>query len=388
MGTGPAGLMAAHVAVEAGLRVRVFEKRPSAGRKLLIAGSSGLNVTFDGTVDEIVAAYTAEGGRMRPIIEAFPPSAWLAFIEALGVRTFKGTSRRWFVEGMKAPPLLGAWVRALRARGVAFEFDRSCSGFSSSDEGVCLAFAEGARWSGAAAVLCLGGGSWEKQPSPVPALFERAGIAFEPFRASNAGFRVAWPPALLDEAEGRPVKNVLVTSSRGTRAGDLVITSYGLEGTPIYAVGEIETVRVDLKPDLSLEEVCRRLASPRENLSPMRSARRTLRLGEGALALLFHLAPARARTDREALAASVKALPVALLARQPLEECISSAGGVRWEETDPTLMLRRQPGVFVAGEVIDWDAPTGGFLVQGCVSTGWWAGRAAAAWARARRAES
>ncbi|NDD26914.1 MAG: TIGR03862 family flavoprotein [Proteobacteria bacterium] len=383
VGSGPAGLMAAHVVAEAGLRARVFEKRSSPGRKLLIAGSSGLNVTFDAPIEEIVAAYAPEDGHMRAILEAYPPAAWLGFIEQLGVRTFKGTSRRWFVEGMKAPPLLGAWVEALRERAVAFAFDHLCSGFEARDGQVALTFADGSRWNGAAAVLCLGGGSWEKPPFTVQPLFERQRVGFSPFRASNAGFRVAWPAGLLAEAEGRPIKNVVVRSSRGARAGDLVITSYGLEGTPIYAVGEVETVHIDLKPDLSLEEVSRRLALPRENLSPMRRARRTLRLGDGALALLFHLAPETARTDQEALASCVKAFPIALLERQPLEEAISSSGGVCWQEIDEGLMLRRQPGVFVAGEMIDWDAPTGGFLVQGCVSTGRWAGRAAAAWVRA-----
>lgn len=380
-GTGPAGLMAAYVAAEAGVRVAVYEKRPAPGRKLLIAGSSGLNITFDAPLDELKAHYVPFD-RMGPIIDAFPPAAWIAFVERLGVNTFKGTSRRWFVEGMKTPPLLGAWVEALRERGVTFVFERACTGFASASEGVVLDFADGFRVSAAAAVLCLGGASWEKQPSSIPAVFENQGLRFVPFRSSNAGFAVAWPAALLAEAEGKPVKNIVLSSSRGSRAGDLVITSYGLEGTPVYAVGEMETVTVDLKPDMPLEAVRRRLWAPRENLSPMRRAKRTLKLGEGALALLFHLAPQGARTDIDALAAHVKALPVTLGARQPLEEAISSAGGLAWDEIDSSLKLRRAPGIFVAGEMIDWDAPTGGFLVQGCVSTGWVAGQGAAAWAR------
>lgn len=380
-GTGPAGLMAAHVAAQAGLRVAVYEKRPSPGRKLLIAGSSGLNITFDTPLDDLKAQYVPPD-RMGPIIDAFPPSAWLAFVESLGVKTFKGTSRRWFVEGMKAPPLVGAWVTALRHRGVTFVFERACAGFASSHDGVALAFADGSHVSASAAVLCLGGASWEKQPSSIPAVFENQGLRFVPFRPSNAGFAVAWPAALLAEAEGKPVKNVVLTSSRGSRAGDLVITSYGIEGTPVYAVGEVETVTVDLKPDLPLDEVRRRLRSPRENLSPVRRAKRTLKLGEGALALLYHLAPVAARDDLDALAVCVKALPVTLGARQPLEEAISSAGGLAWDEIDPSLMLKRAPGVFVAGEMIDWDAPTGGFLVQGCASSGWVAGQSALAWVR------
>ena len=382
-GTGPAGLMAAQGAAEGGLRVAVFEKRPSAGRKLLIAGSSGLNVTFDLPLGE-AESHFVPADRMRPFLRAFPPAAWLSFVERLGVKTFRGTSRRWFVEGMKTPPLLAAWMTSLRARGVTFTFERECCGFESREDGVALRFTDGSRVEAAAAVLCLGGASWEKSPSSIPGIFERQGLTFEPFRASNAGFQVPWPAVLLAEAEGKPVKNVVLTSSRGSRAGDLVITAYGLEGTPVYAVGEVETVHIDLKPDLKLEQVVTRLRAPRENLSPMRRAKRTLKLGEGGLALLYHLAPPPAHTDIDALAAYVKALPVTLQARQPLEEAISSAGGLSWDELDDTLMLKRAPGIFAAGEMIDWDAPTGGFLVQGCVSSGWVAGRSAGAWVEHR----
>lgn len=363
--------MAAHVAAAAGCRVRIFEKRPSAGRKLLIAGSSGLNITHDAPVEHF---YTPVD-RMRAHLEAFPPSAWIHFVEDLGIHTFRGTSRRWFIEGMKAPPLLQAWLEALTARGVEIAYGMECVGF---DAGVVLRFAGGETFACDAAALCLGGGSWEKPAVQWPDIFQAHGIACTPLRPSNIGFRVAWPTAFLAEAEGKPIKNVVLRSSKGQRAGDLMVTAYGLEGTPIYFVGEIGTVHVDLKPDLTHAQVLERLRSPRENLSPMRRVKRTLKLGEGALALLYHLSPLDAMRDLDRFAAWIKALPLALLGTQPLEEAISSAGGVAWSELDDDLMLRRCPGVFVAGEMIDWDAPTGGFLIQGCVSQGHAVGEAMA----------
>lgn len=378
VGSGPAGLMAAQGAVEAGAQVVLFEKRPSPGRKLLIAGSSGLNITYDAPLAELVAAYRPD--RMRDFIAEFPPSAWIAFIESLGVKTFKGTSRRWFVEGLKAPPLLGAWTRSLASRGVTFRYGAECAGFDSGDGGVALRFADGREDVFRAATLCLGGGSWENVLPPIADIFRSKGLAFTDFSPSNSGFKVDWPPALLSEAEGKPLKNVIVHGPRGQRAGDLVITAYGIEGTPIYAVGEVGRVDIDLKPDLPLDEVRRKLAVPRENLSPARRLKRTLRLGPAALALLYHM-PLEGTPTIDALAERVKRFPLVLLARQPLAESISSAGGLAWSELDASLMLRRFPGIFVAGEMIDWDAPTGGYLIQACVSTGFAAGRAMAAFA-------
>lgn len=377
VGSGPAGLMAAHAASEAGIRVCLYEKRPSAGRKLLIAGSSGLNVTYDAPLLEFDRFYAAAPGRMKPLLEGFPPHAWLAFIERLGIRTFKGTSRRWFIEGMKAPPLLNSWLQALRERHVEIVYQKECEGFEVVDGGVELKFTDTTRVRHKAAALCFGGGSWETPQASASILnvFQDRGLACSLFRPTNVGFQVDWPPALLADVEGSPIKNVVLSSPRGQRAGDLVITAYGLEGTPVYFVGAVGEVRVDLKPDLTREQVHRKLLAVKENLAPVRRLKRCLRLGEAALALFHHMAPLDRLRDVDALTAYVKSFPIALRGRQPLQESISSAGGLCWSEVDEGLMLHRFPGVFVAGEVLDWDAPTGGFLIQACVSQGYAAGR-------------
>lgn len=363
-GSGPAGLMAAWVVAEAGHPVTLYEKRPAAGRKLLIAGSSGLNVTYDAPLPELLAAYRAPDTRMAEMVAAFRPREWLAFIETLGVKTFRGTSRRWFVGGLKAPPLLQRWLEALEARGVQFAYQKECVGFSS---GGVLRFADGTEARHDAAALCLGGGSWEKTPVRWPEMFRENGVAFNEFCPANIGWRVSWPEKFLAEAEGKPLKNVVLTSSRGKRAGDLVVTAYGIEGTPVYFVGERGVVHLDLKPDLTDGQVLERLQAPKENLSPMRRVAKSLRLCEASRALLYHMA---ACADLDSTARAVKKFPLELLGTQPLEEAISSAGGVDWSELDEHLMLKSFPGIFVAGEMIDWDAPTGGFLIQGCVAQG------------------
>lgn len=371
VGSGPAGLMAAYVLATHGRSVTVFEKRAAAGRKLLVAGSSGLNVTADGPATELLRHYTVPQ-RMAAAFEALSPQDWLAFIESLGVRTFRGTSRRWFVEGLKAPPLLKAWLEALSRLGVTFLYRHEWIDFDDSEGALIFQAADArVRFACDAAVLALGGGSWEK-PGRVtwPAAFMRRGLSCQPFESANAGFRVAWPSAFVAEAEGLPIKNVHMKSSRGERSGDLVVTAYGLEGTPVYFTGEVGTVELDLKPDLALPAVIDRLSGVRENLSPIRRIKKTMRLGAGALALLYHLGRLDALTDTAALARRIKAFPLELLSPQPLEEAISSRGGVDLAALDANLMLRAHPGVFLAGEMLDWDAPTGGYLIQACVSQG------------------
>jgi len=386
VGSGPAGLMAATVVARAGHRVRLFEKRPAAGRKLLIAGRSGLNVSADLGLAEMIAHYTP-ADRMRPWLQGFPPEAWLRFLGDLGVRTFRGTSRRWFVEGMKAPPLLTAWLEELRRLGVERAHGQEWIGFAADPAaavgGVDLRFADAPSFRCDACVLCLGGGSWESEGVRWPDNLQAHGLEVTPLRPSNVGFAVDWPAPLLAEAEGQPVKNVTLRSARGERTGDLVITAYGLEGTPLYFVGHVGPVHLDLKPDLDMEGVRRRLLSCRENLSPMRRIQRTMKLGRGALALLYHASPRDAMSDVDAVAALIKAFPLHLLRTQPLAEAISSAGGLAWSELDDALMLRRFPGLFAAGEMIDWDAPTGGFLIQGCVSQGHAAGMGVARYVEA-----
>jgi uncharacterized flavoprotein (TIGR03862 family) len=379
VGTGPTGLMAAFVLASAGVKVTVFEKRKSGGRKLLIAGSSGLNISYDCPPEELSGHYRGPQKVFQAVFAEFPRERWLGFIHSLGLETFKGTSRRYFVREMKASGLLKAWTEKLKQLGAEFEFGKEIVGFNVSPTSVELRFAnETQEHSFDAAVFCLGGASWEPDETPLrwPQLFRDKDLKFTPFQASNTGFEVDWPPALLKEAEGKPVKSIVLTTSRGQRKGELMVTEYGLEGTPIYAIGASETVHIDLKPDLSSKEIFEKLSVPlKENLSPLRRVKKYLRLCEASEALLFHLTPASERTDLKQIVANIKALPVQLKSPRPLQESISSSGGLHWDELDSSFMLRKFPKIFAAGEMLDWDAPTGGFLIQGCVSQGHWVGQ-------------
>ncbi len=393
VGSGPAALMAAEVlaAGSAGREgaVTVFEKRKAPGRKLLVAGSSGLNITYDApSLEEFVAFYGESGPRLRPMLQAFGPADWRRFIEGiLGIRTFKGTSRRWFVEaeGMKAAGLLKAWVNHLRALGVAFEFDRELTDFETNpmsldaEGGTLLTFANGTQWRGDRAVLALGGGSWEPSEKPLrwPAIFKNRGISFRDFEPSNVGYQVTWPEGLVREADRKPIKNARLRTARGERGGELLITSYGLEGTPVYFAGCSGPARLDLKPDLDEAALLERLQGGKENLSPIRRVQKLAGLCEASRALMFHLTPESERGDLRALAHRIKNFPLELGAAQPLDEAISSAGGILWSELDSDLALVRAPSVHLAGEMVDWDAPTGGFLIQACVAQGAWAGKRA-----------
>ena len=377
IGSGPAGLMAAFVAAQAGCAVTIFEKKTGPGRKLLIAGSSGLNITYDCPHGEFVDHYAGPRERFDRMLREFSPADWIEFIEGLGIKTFKGTSRRYFVEGMKASVLLRAWLGALQKLGASIEYSRECVGFECGAEGrVSLKFADGSLSDGDAVCFALGGASYEPRETPLrwPGFFREKGLAFREFESSNVGYQVAWPKPLLEEAEGKPIKNVVLSSSRGSRSGDLVITSYGIEGTPVYFAGKTGTVFLDLKPDLTEAQLRKKLTLTKENLSPLRRVKRFLNMSEAALALLFHMTSAERLSSLDLLIEDLKHYPLVLQAKQPLTEAISSLGGIEWSEVDEQLMLKRFPSVFVAGEMLDWDAPTGGFLIQGCVSLGRLAG--------------
>jgi uncharacterized flavoprotein (TIGR03862 family) len=388
VGTGPAGLMASHVLASEGIETRLFEKRRSPGRKLLIAGSSGLNIGYDCPLSEFHLNYRGLGvsAHFERILAEFPPERWLAFInEELGIATFKGTSRRYFVEGMKAAGLLRAWLELLKARGASVALGRELTGFSPVEGGVRLEFAGHEAETFSAACFCLGGGSYEPEEKPLrwPAAFQAHGLKLNAFVASNVGFQVQWPAAFLKEAEGLPLKNVVLTSKRGRRAGEMVITRYGLEGTPVYFAGETGVVTLDLKPDLNADEITRRLQASKENLSPMRRVKKYLKLSPAALALVFHHSPP---SELGEMVRKLKWFPIELGERQPIDEAISSSGGLALGELNEAMMIRKTPGAFAAGEMLDWDAPTGGFLIQGCVSQGHRAGRGIAEWLRAREA--
>lgn len=359
--------MAATILAEAGISVQLHERRPSYGRKLLIAGSSGLNITHQAEIDEFISQYQGfDPGYWKRVFEAFSPSDWVKWINKLGLETFIGTSRRYFVKEMKASGLLKAWRIHLEKLGVEFIPNSEWQG-------------EELLTGGKPVGLFLGGGSWEDHPPRWPQFMRDAGLQVSPFVPANVGFEIDWKPEFIVEAEGKPLKKIILRNQKGSKAGELVVTRYGLEGTPVYFLGEAGPACLDLKPDLSLEQIMSRMESVRENLSPMRRAGRTLALCEAALALLFHHTDSETKRSIPALAKTIKSFSLIMLGPRPLNEAISSTGGLDLSEvcSDPGRehQLVRFPNVFVGGEMLNWTAPTGGFLIQGSVSQGALAGR-------------
>ena len=378
IGTGPSALMAADVISGAGISVSIFEKRKGPARKLLIAGSSGLNVTFDMPLNQFGEKYSGPAGFWKPILNNFTPEDWLSFINELGIKTFKGTSERYFVQGMKAVKLVAAWKKKLSQKGVTWYFNHECIDFSNGEQNrKQLSFKSETTKEFDAVVFCLGGASWEEAGSDIewPQMFINKNISFTPFSASNVGFKVNWSEPFLKEAEGLPLKNIVLKSNRGGLAGDVVVTSYGVEGTPVYAVGEKGVNFLDLKPDLTEENILDKVLKTKENLSPLRKVQKHLKLCPASMALLFHETQRSDLKDLNILVKRIKSFPVCFEEKQGLLWAISSAGGLKIKELDSLLMLKKYPGIFAAGEMLDWDTVTGGFLIQACVSQGFLAGQ-------------
>ena len=385
VGTGPAALMAVDHLSRAGHGVALFDKRRSAGRKLLVAGSSGLNITNSLPLDQFIAYYKEPHEFWSKLITNFPPQAWIQFIEAMGIGTFEGTSGRYFVEEMKASKLLQTWTTRLQSQGVQFFYEHECTGFELTDFNRCkLVFSAQQPKTVDAVCFALGGASWEPNETPLrwPGIFKSNGLQFEPFTASNVGYRVAWKKEFLNEAEGLPLKRIAMSSARARREGEAMITAYGMEGTPVYFTGLTGMVQIDLKPELDREQLLVKLNAVKENLSPMRRIKKQLHLCEASLALFFHHTPASFLQSAPLgqIVDRLKAFPLELLGPQPLTEAISSAGGLKVSELDQNLMLKKFPGFFAAGEMLDWDVPTGGFLIQGCVSQGFAAANGMMTW--------
>jgi len=378
IGGGPAGLRAAEVASAAGVRVIVCDAQPSVGRKFLIAGRGGLNLTHGEPVENFPDRYGTQPERWRDLLAHFGPAELQTWAAALGVETYVGTSGRIFPRGQKAAGLLRAWVRRLRGNGRRFvglarEEDLWRASFESADGPFSLV----AR----AIILALGGASYPETGSggKWPAILAAHGIQIAPWEPANCGWEVAWPEKLLTRAEGLPLKNLTVRAGDESVSGELLITRYGIEGGAIYRLGRTlrrmgePRLEIDFKPQLSAENL-------RERASGLDHAEGWLRawkLSASAIALLETIFPDD-YTDRERMIARVKNFSLSLRGPRPIAEAISSGGGVCWAELNDSLMLRKIPGVFVAGEMIDWEAPTGGYLLQGCFSTGTRAGGAAA----------
>lgn len=386
IGGGPAGLAAAEAAAEslgAGARIAVFEAKPSLGRKLLMAGKSGLNITHAEPLDLLLSRYRGCDGPVRAAIEGFAPEAICAWMAGLGQESFTGSSGRVFPVAMKASPLLRAWLARLAALGVETRPRWRWRGM----KGRAHVFdtPDGPRRVAArASVLAMGGASWPRLGSdgawaPVLAAL---GVEVEPFRPSNIGWRVDWSDYFRQRFAGAPLKPVRLFAGARSAQGELIVTGYGLEGGPLYALApELLAggrARLDLAPDRSLEALAAALTKPRGGNSFANWLRKAARLDAAKIALLREPGGQPPPEDPAALAARVKSLPLALAGPRPIEEGISTAGGLACEALTPELELSAAPGLFAAGEMLAWDAPTGGYLLSGCLATGRLAGAAAA----------
>lgn len=391
LGAGPAGLMAAEVLATAGQRVTLYEAMPSAGRKLLMAGRGGLNLTHGEPLARFLTRYRPQQPLLRAAIEAFPPQALIAWCEGLGQPTFVGSSGRVFPRAMKASPLLRAWLARLQGLGVTLRLRHRWSGW---DENGALRFAtpQGEQLvQPAATLLALGGASWPRLGADggwVP-LLEAAGIAVSPLQPANCGFTLAWSEHLRERFAGTPLKPVTLTFGGESLQGECIVTASGLEGGALYALSAPlrEAIRregqailtLDLRPHLDEAELARRLAGLAGAPSLGTRLRKAGGLSPLAAALLRE-APGPLPSEPLGLARRIKALPLTLLAPAGIERAISTAGGLSFAALDRNWMLRQRPGLFAAGEMLDWEAPTGGYLLQGCFASGVAAARGLLDW--------
>lgn len=389
IGAGPAGLMAAERLAQAGLSVVVHERMPSVGRKFLMAGRGGLNLTHSEPLDGFLNRYGPARDRAAGWLDAFSPSDLIVWAEGLGQPTFVGSSGRVFPKAMKGSPLLRAWLARLTERGVEIRLRSRWTGWLG--EALRFETPEGERLEmPAAVVLALGGASWPRLGSDAAwtPWLEAAGAPVSPFRPANVGFNVAWSDIFRDGFAGRPLKGIALTHQDRTVRGEAMIAAYGIEGGAVYALSAglrdaiaqngQTTLLIDLKPDLTADDLAARLARPRGKASLSNHLRKTVGLDAMGVALLREAGPLPTAADD--LAARIKATTVTLAGVQGLERAISAAGGVTLEGLDEHLMLKARPGVFVAGEMLDWEAPTGGYLLQASFATGVVAARGVVDW--------
>jgi len=398
IGGGPTGLMAAEIISAHGVKVDLYDSMPSLGRKFLMAGKSGLNITHREPFEKFVSRYGTRRAQIEPMLRRFGPQEIRQWTSELGLETFVGTSGRIFPVGMKASPLLRAWLKRLNASGVIVHLRHKWKGFLPSDSGrgsLNLSFetpdGEGTIQADAV-VLALGGGSWARLGSDgawVPWL-RGAGAEVRPLRPSNCGFDVAWSPHFRERYEGHPVKSVILSFEDFRQQGEFIITKEGVEGSLIYAASsmlrdEIEAkgsavMLLDLAPDRSHEWLVERLSRSRGSRSMASHLEKAVNITGVKAGLIREFVSKEDFSHLHPLAHYIKHLPVPLMATRPLEEAISSAGGVTFESLDENLMLRSMPGVFCAGEMLDWEAPTGGYLITACMASGYVAGEGALEW--------
>jgi uncharacterized flavoprotein (TIGR03862 family) len=395
IGAGPAGLMAAEVLAQGGASVTVYDAMPSAGRKFLMAGRGGLNLTHSELLPQFLARYREATPHLKAAIEAFPPQALRDWSEALGQETFVGSSGRVFPKAFKASPLLRAWLRRLDSQGVKLALRHRWTGW---DEQGRLRFCspDGPRVIETdATVLALGGASWSRLGSDglwTEAL-EANGVKISPLRPANSGFVVAWSGIFRDRFEGQPLKGVALTFGEETVRGEAIVTRTGIEGGAIYALSaELRkafdkgraTLHLALRPDLDMKELIAKVSAPKGKQSLSNFLRKAVSLSPVAIGLLQEAAkdsgtPLASLSPAD-LAKLINAVPIELTGVAPIARAISTAGGVAFSELDTDFMIRRLPGVFAAGEMLDWEAPTGGYLLQASFATGVAAGQGALKW--------
>jgi uncharacterized flavoprotein (TIGR03862 family) len=399
IGGGPAGLMAAEVLLSAGVQVDLFDAMPSAGRKFLMAGRGGLNLTHSEPAEKFLCRYGAHRAHIEPLISDFGPDAVRSWVHDLGIETFVGTSGRVFPTEMKAAPLLRAWLRRLRAAGLNMHMRHRWQGWESASPNAMRFSTPGGPLTveAEAVVLALGGGSWPKLGSDGAWLeaLEGAGVPLAPLQPSNCGFDVGWSDYFRTKFAGQPVKSVRAgLASCDLRKGEFMITKTGVEGGLIYALSApardaISAARpamlyIDLAPARDLNQLTRDLSRPRGKNSLANYLRKYAGLDGVKAGLLREVLTLDDFENHGRLAGTIKALPLALRAPRPLAEAISTAGGVMFEGLDDALMLRKLPGVFCAGEMLDWEAPTGGYLLTACFASGRRAGQGALNWLESR----
>lgn len=397
IGSGPAGLMAAEVASRTpDTEVTIYEAMPSPGRKLLMAGRGGLNLTHSESIDMFMTRYGGSAPALAPYIDAFSPLDARAWCEQLGEPTFVGTSGRVFPKAMKASGLLRSWLRRLDRHGVKLLTRHRWTGWDHQSRLTFTTASGHLTVDADATVLALGGASWPRLGSDGAwtIILAEHGLKITPLRPANAGLIIPWSEHFRSRFEGQPIKNIAIRSGETSTRGDAVVTGYGLEGGPVYAISAIvrdqlgepshSTITIDLKPDTPRDALARSIARPRGKQSFSNHLRKAIHLSPVAIALLQEATRANGlnltELSAEALADLVRSVPLSVSGVASLERSISTAGGLSFDELDDQLMLRKHPGVFATGEMLDWEAPTGGYLLQACLATGAAAGRSVVRW--------
>lgn len=379
IGGGPAGLRAAEVASAGGARVILADQKRSVGRKFLVAGKGGLNLTHGEPREKFVAKY--RGPEMPSdfwprALERFDNQAIQKWATDLGIETFQASSGRIYPKSLKGAPMLRRWVERLRAQGVEFRMNHQLTNIGSG----FAEFDSNERIEADATILAMGGGSWTHTGSDGRwvNVLRKAGVAVADLASANCGWEIDWPPEIVPEIEGQPIKNVIVRAGEDEAMGELMLTKYGIEGGPIYKLGPAlramsnPSITLDFKPTFSADKLARKMESVRRDFLEQSAQR--WKLSAPAQLLLNTYATF---DSAESLAVAAKMLTIPVRSARPIDEAISSAGGIRWTELDEHLMLKSLPTVYAAGEMIDWEAPTGGYLLQGCFATGTIAAEAA-----------